>query len=171
MPRRGRAGRCYWKPVRQQPRPEAPLAGLGAVLSTTPSRRASTPFAGASSATPLRCQAGQGALSLTLPWSGEEWQQLLGASWAIAFQQQRFKLEPAPFIAVLEGDEDGVISLRLQDAAVVLEWPGRRERRVLADTLEAFIGKLLDAPQPSALRLTESPFMTPVDLPPPSPWI
>jgi hypothetical protein len=44
-------GRRYWQPVRQQPRPEAPLAGLGAALST-PSQTALRPFTGASSATP-----------------------------------------------------------------------------------------------------------------------
>ena len=137
-------GRCYWKPVRQQPRPEAPLAGLSAALNH-PVPASLDAFYGSFFSDPITVPSPWGALSLTLPWSGEEWPRLLENQLGHCLQQQRFKLEPAPFIAMLEGDEDGVISLRLQDAAVVLEWPGRRERRVLADTLEAFIGQLLDA--------------------------
>jgi SecY interacting protein Syd len=130
--------------VRQQPRPETPLAGLGAALDH-PIPASLDAFYGSFFSDPVTLPSPWGPLSLTLPWSVEEWPRLLENQLGHCLQQQRFKLEPAPFIAVLEGDEDGIISLRLGDGAVVLEWPGRRERRVLAESLEAFIGQLLNA--------------------------
>ncbi len=137
-------GHRYWQPVRQQPRPETPLAGLGAALDH-PIPASLDAFYGSFFSDPVTLPSPWGPLSLTLPWSVEEWPRLLENQLGHCLQQQRFKLEPAPFIAVLEGEEDGIISLRLGDGAVVLEWPGRRERRVLAESLEAFIGQLLNA--------------------------
>lgn len=137
-------GYRYWQPVRQQPRPETPLAGLGAALDH-PIPASLDAFYGSFFSDPLTLPSPWGPLSLTLPWSAEEWPRLLENQLGHCLQQKRFKLEPAPFIAVLEGDEDGMISLRLRDGAVLLEWPGKRERRVLAEGLDAFIGQLLDA--------------------------
>ena len=137
-------GRRYWQPVRQQPRPEAPLAGLGAALEH-PIPASLEAFYGSFFSDPITLPSPWGALSLTLPWSAEEWPRLLENQLGHCLQQQRFKLEPAPFIAVREGDEDGIISLRLHDGAVVLEWPGKRERETLAPSLDAFLRQLLDA--------------------------
>ena len=137
-------GRRYWQPVRQQPRPEAPLAGLGAALEH-PIPASLEAFYGSFFSDPITLPSPWGPLSLTLPWSAEEWPRLLENQLGHCLQQQRFKLEPAPFIAVREGDEDGIISLRLRDGAVVLEWPGKRERETLAPSLDAFLRQLLAA--------------------------
>lgn len=137
-------GRRYWQPVRQQPRPEAPLAGLGAALEHAIPDSLEA-FYGSFFSDPIALPSPWGPLSLTLPWSIEEWPRLLENQLGHCLQQKRFTLEPAPFLAVLEGDEDGIISLRLRDGAVVLEWPGQRERETLAPSLEAFLRQLLDA--------------------------
>jgi SecY interacting protein Syd len=137
-------GRRYWQPVRQQPRPEAPLAGLGAALQH-PIPASLEAFYGSFFSDPITLPSPWGPLSLTLPWSVEEWARLLENQLGHCLQQQRFKLEPAPFIAALEGDEDGIISLRLRDGAVVLEWPGQRTRETLAPSLDAFLRHLLAA--------------------------
>ena len=137
-------GHRYWQPVRQQPRPEAPLAGLGTALkhAIPDSLQA---FYGSFFSDPITLPSPWGPLSLTLPWSVEEWPRLLENQLGHCLQQQRFKLEPAPFIAALEEDEDGIISLRLRDGAVVLEWPGQRTRETLAPSLDAFLRHLLAA--------------------------
>ena len=135
-------GHRYWQPVRQQPRPEAPLAGLGAALDC-PIPANLQAFYGSFFSDPITLPSPWGPLSLTLPWSVEEWPRLLENQLGHCLQQQRFKLEPAPFIAALEGDEDGIISLRLRDGAVVLEWPGQRTRETLAPSLNAFLRHLL----------------------------
>jgi len=137
-------GHRYWQPVRQQPRPEAPLAGLGAALELAIPASLQA-FYGSFFSDPITLPSPWGPLSLTLPWSVEEWPRLLENQLGHCLQQQRFKLEPAPFIAVLEGDEDGIISLRLRDGAVVLEWPGQRTRETLTPSLDAFLRQLLDA--------------------------
>ena len=137
-------GHRYWQPVRQQPRPEAPLAGLGAALELAIPDSLQA-FYGSFFSDPITLPSPWGPLSLTLPWSVEEWPRLLENQLGHCLQQQRFKLEPAPFIAVLEGEEDGIISLRLRDDAVILEWPGQRTRETLTPSLDAFLRQLLAA--------------------------
>jgi Syd protein. len=131
-----------WRPTRQQPRPDAPLAGLGEALGQAIPESLQA-FYSSFYSDPIPLPSPWGALSLTLPWSEAEWPRLLENQLGHCLQQKRFRLPMAPFIAVQEDEGDGIVSVLLATGEVVLEGPGRRERETLAPDLNAFLTTLL----------------------------
>lgn len=131
-----------WRPTRQQPRPDAPLAGLGDALGEAIPESLQA-FYSSFYSDPIPLPSPWEELSLTLPWSEAEWPRLLENQLGHCLQQKRFRLPPAPFIAVREPDGNGIFSVLMETGAVVLEWPGRRERELIAPDLGAFLDHLL----------------------------
>jgi len=89
----------------------------------------------------MQARFGENQLSLLQVWSEEDFLRLQENLIGHLVMQRRLRQSPTLFIATTDSEEE-IISLSNLSGEVILEQPGRKQRVVLAESLEIFL-KLL----------------------------
>lgn len=89
----------------------------------------------------MQARYGENSLTLLQVWSEEDFLRLQENLIGHLVMQRRLKQSPTLFIATTDSEEE-IISLSNLSGEVILERPGRKQRVILAESLEIFL-KLL----------------------------
>lgn len=141
--------RVLWRPVRRTT-PSADLAGLEQALEI-PMHPDIKAYYGAYWSGSLEATAPQGHVSLILLWNGADADRLVENLIGHALAKRQARSPFTVFFACTEPDADTFLSIDNDSGRVLLEEPGRRPLRTVADNLEAFLETLVPAPPPNLL--------------------
>ena len=97
----------------------------------------------------LYMQHPEGHLSLIQVWNDKDMERLRENLIGHALNKRRLKQPLSLFIGVTEPDGQQIISVELQSGQVLLETPGKKPFRVLADDLESFLSQLTAIAHPN----------------------
>lgn len=89
----------------------------------------------------MQARFGENQLSLLQVWSEEDFLRLQENLIGHLVMQRRLRQSPTLFIATTDSEEE-IISLSNLSGEVILEQPGRKQRVVLAESLEIFLKSL-----------------------------
>ncbi|WP_315316605.1 SecY-interacting protein [Pantoea vagans] len=89
----------------------------------------------------MQARFGENQLSLLQAWSEEDFLRLQENLIGHLVMQRRLRQSPTLFIATTDSEEE-IISLSNLSGEVILEQPGRKQRVVLAESLEIFLKSL-----------------------------
>lgn len=133
--------RIAWRPVRQDERAAHLLAGLERALDLE-LHPAITTYYGRWWSASLDARAADGPASLIQLWNAEDAERLVEnlIGHALAKRQQRAPF--TVFFATTDADSDYFLSVDNATGQVLLEQPGKRPLRVVADSLADFLDSL-----------------------------
>ena len=89
----------------------------------------------------MQARFGENQLTLLQVWSDEDFLRLQENMIGHLVMQRRLRQSPTLFIATTDSEEE-IISLSNLSGEVILEQPGRKQRIVLAESLEIFLKSL-----------------------------
>jgi SecY interacting protein Syd len=95
----------------------------------------------------LAAEADEGPVDLLGVWNPEDQDRLLQNLLGHALQQKRTRQPLTLFFALTEPDSEFILSVLNDTGEVVLERPGKPDRRTVADDLASFLGRLRPAPR------------------------
>jgi SecY interacting protein Syd len=133
----------HWQPVARHGADD--FAGLERALETEvhPDIKA---YFGAFWSTGLEAQAPDGRVSLILLWNPEDIDRLIENLIGHTLAQRQAGSPFSIFFACTEPDSELFLAVQNDTGQVILEQPGRKPHRVVADNLSAFIDTLTPAP-------------------------
>lgn len=136
--------RILWRPVRRHI-PGDDLAGLERALEI-PIHPDIKTYYGTYWSGSLEATAPQGHVSLIQLWNAEDADRLVENLIGHALAKRQARSPFSVFFACTEPDADTFLSIDNETGRVLLEEPGRRPLRTVADGLEAFLDTLVPAP-------------------------
>ncbi len=140
--------RVLWRPTRRPPG-AADFAGLERALELTV-HPAIDAYYGRYWSGGLEAEAADGHVSLLQLWNAEDADRLVENLIGHALQKRRARSPFTVFFACTEPDSELFLSVDNDSGQVLLEAPGRKPLRVVAETLAGFLESLTPAP-PSRL--------------------
>ncbi len=139
-----------WRPVRRARPQQDDLAGLERALET-PLHPDIKAYYGAYWSGGLEAEAPEGHVSLILLWNPEDGQRLVENLIGHALAKRQARTPFTVFFACTEPEADEFLSVDNETGQVLLEQPGRKPIRTVAENLEQFLRTLVPAPSPFAV--------------------
>lgn len=136
--------RVLWKPQRREPEGDV-FAGLERALEV-PIHPSLKTYYGRYWSGDLEATASEGHVSLLLLWNDDDADRLVENLIGHALTKKRLRQSLSVFFACTEPDSELFLSIDNHSGQVLLEAPGRKPLRVVADSLAAFLAVLDPAP-------------------------